>query len=378
MPWSRVLKFVEPLSCQAAILSADVEILPTTNEDFLVEITQAGTSRLWVQRFDVSSPQICTVACKPGRRSIGFLTESNSSPLQHCGLEVLPGDIIVSRSDVAHRRSGPDFHYGSISLPTDELDAAVEAIIGREFMKGPGKRIVHPHPRFMSRLLGLHRAIGQLSHDTPEILRLPEVFRALESELVHVTVRCLADGVGLEPTTGGRRHDGIVARFEEFLAANPDRPLYLTEICAAIGVAERTLRASCEEHLGMGPIRFLTLRRMHLAHRALLRADPSKSTVTRIVADHGFWELGRFSVAYRALFGESPSETLRRPSAQLAISLNRPSSLANLSASEFTARKGDSPCARTPSRSSLADAQAFVTKIRHNAQKFPPLGKTSG
>jgi AraC-like DNA-binding protein len=328
MPWSRVLKFVEPLSCQAAILSADVEILPTTSEDFLVEITQAGTSRLWVQRFHVSSPQICTVACKPGQRSIGFLTESNSSPLQHCGLEVLPGDIIVSRSDVAHRRSGANFHFGSISLPTDELDAAVEAVIGREFMKGPGKRIVHPRPRFMSRLLGLHRAIGQLSHDTPEILRLPEVFRALESELVHVMVRCIADGVGLEPTTGGRRHDAIVARFEEFLAANPDRPLYLTEICAAIGVAERTLRASCEEHMGMGPIRFLTLRRMHLAHRALLRADPSKSTVTRIVADHGFWELGRFSVAYRALFGEPPSETLRRPSDQLAISLNRPSSLA--------------------------------------------------
>jgi AraC-like DNA-binding protein len=53
------------------------------------------------------------------------------------------------------------------------------------------------------------------------------------------------------------------------MEANPDRPLYLTEICAAVGVAERTLRAACEEHLGMGPIRFLTLRRMHLAHKCI-------------------------------------------------------------------------------------------------------------
>jgi transcriptional regulator GlxA family with amidase domain len=63
----------------------------------------------------------------------------------------------------------------------------------------------------------------------------------------------------------------------------------------------------------MGPIRYLSLRRMYLVRRALLRADPSTATVTRIVTDHGFWELGRFSVSYRTLFGESPSESLRRP-----------------------------------------------------------------
>jgi transcriptional regulator GlxA family with amidase domain len=112
-------------------------------------------------------------------------------------------------------------------------------------------------------------------------------------------------------TTGTLRHDRIVARFEEFLEANPNTPLYLTEVCAAIGVAERTLRIACEEHLGMGPIRYLTLRRMHLVRRALLRAD-SSTTVTRIATDYGFWELGRFSVAYRELFGEAPSVTLKR------------------------------------------------------------------
>src|SRR5262249_28129335 len=97
------------------------------------------------------------------------------------------------------------------------------------------------------------------------------------------------------------------------------RPLYLTEICVAVAAAERTLRAACQEHLGMGPIRYLTLRRMHLVRRALLAADPSTATVTRVVTDHGFWEVGGFSVGYRALFGESPSETLRQPTEQIGI-----------------------------------------------------------
>jgi len=242
--------------------------------------------------------------------SIGFLTESNLSPYQHCGHEVMPGDIILDRCDVVHRRSGRGVDYGSMSIPTDELDARLEAMSGCELMEKSEQRIFHPHPELMSRLLKLHHAVGKLARDTPDILQLPEVL--LTNELIHVMVRCLADAVDAKTSTRGRRHDAIIARFEDFLAANPDRPLYLTEICAAVGVAERTLRAACEEHLGMGPIRFLTLRRMHLAHRALLRADPSTSTVTRIMTDHGFWELGRFSVSYRALFGEPPSATLRR------------------------------------------------------------------
>jgi len=45
----------------------------------------------------------------------------------------------------------------------------------------------------------------------------------------------------------------------------------------------------------MGPIRYLSLRRMHLVRRALLCADPATATVTRLATDHGFWELGRLS-----------------------------------------------------------------------------------
>jgi AraC-like DNA-binding protein len=180
----------------------------------------------------------------------------------------------------------------------------------------------------MARLVRIHELVGQLAKNLPDVLILPEAGRALEQELTYVLIRCLTEGQSSAMTAGGRRHDRIIARFEEFLGMHANQPLYLAEICAALGVAERTLRVACEEHLGMGPIRYLSLRRMHLVRRALLRAESSTTTVTRVATDHGFWELGRFSVSYRALFGESPSESLRRPADDQPVFLYRPSLLA--------------------------------------------------
>src|SRR6516165_3597802 len=112
--------------------------------------------------------------------------------------------------------------------------------------------------------------------------------------------------------SGGHRAR-VMRRLEEVLMANPEEPLYMAELSAQIGVSYWTLRDCCLEYLGMSPKRYLWLRRMNLARRALRSANAEKTTVTEIASDYGFWELGRFSVAYRSLFGESPSIALRRP-----------------------------------------------------------------
>ena len=107
-------------------------------------------------------------------------------------------------------------------------------------------------------------------------------------------------------------HATIVESLERWRQRNLDRPAYLIEICAALGVSERTLRQACHEVLGTTPSRYLWLCRMNLVRAALVRADPRTTTVAAIAMDYGFWELGRFSGAYRNVFGELPKTTLRR------------------------------------------------------------------
>ena len=318
MAWSTVLHFSDPHSYQAANRPADLEFVPTVGGQFRAEMTKVRMDQLWMNRFYRNLPSVVAGAMKPGRRVFTFFT-SEAATLRHCGMEVSSGDIIVNNFDEMHQQTEAEFHWGSMSLTPEQLHANCKAITGREFSGSP--QLVRPNATLMSRLVELHETVAQIATTMPEILEVPEAARSLEQQLIHVLVRCLTEGVSVQMSKGGLRRNQMISRFEEYLEAHPNIPLYLPEICAAVGASERTLRNACEEHLGMGPVRFLALRRMHLVRDALLQADDASSTVTRVVTDHGFWELGRFSVAYRAFFGEKPSVTLhRRPNNRVMTS----------------------------------------------------------
>ena len=66
---------------------------------------------------------------------------------------------------------------------------------------------------------------------------------------------------------------------------NTEEPLYMPELAAQVGASYWTLRDCCLEYLGMSPKRYLWLRRLHLARRALRSADGQGTTVTEIASD---------------------------------------------------------------------------------------------
>jgi AraC-like DNA-binding protein len=326
LAWSKVLTFVDPFQYTEAVRAADMQIFPTAKGEFRAELTQVTINELWMQRFAENLPRVHKGAARPGRRVFSFLTEDQPE-VHNRGRLLSLGELCADDHEMQHVITTGNYHFGCMSLRPEELTAACKAIVGCEFDTERSTRFMRPNPDLMERLLKLHAMAGGFAKTMPELFELPEVVRALEQQLIHALVRCLTDGNVSTMKSGTLHHTVIVARFEEFVEANPNTPLYLTEVCAAVGAAERTFRAACEEHIGMGPIRYLTLRRMHLVHRALVRTAPSTKTVTQVATDYGFWELGRFAVAYRELFGEPPSVTLQRPPECRRVDINRLSSI---------------------------------------------------
>jgi transcriptional regulator GlxA family with amidase domain len=111
-----------------------------------------------------------------------------------------------------------------------------------------------------------------------------------------------------------KRCRDLVEQAENLALADLDELLHISAICRALAVSERTLRKAFHGIHGLSPCRHLRMLRLSRARRALLAADCKLVTVTEIATCFGFVELGRFSVEYRKIFGESPSQTLHHTS----------------------------------------------------------------
>lgn len=164
----------------------------------------------------------------------------------------------------------------------------------------------------LARLVSLMNDATRLAEEAPWIAAAPAPAKALSGAIMEALLACLTQGRARRDRAALRRHRQIVARLEEAMRERPEEMLSMPDICAAVGVARRTLNLACLEFLGQGATQYARARRLDHVRAALLRSDPGVTTVTNVAMGFGFWELGRFAQAYRVRFGERPSETVRR------------------------------------------------------------------
>ena len=147
---------------------------------------------------------------------------------------------------------------------------------------------------------------AQVDVDDPVIAR-----SALDAvlEVIGPLMASVADA----PRVGFREisHTQIVRTARDHVMAHKDEPLRILDICRATGVSRRALQDSFNDVLGVSPLAYLRLLRLNGVRRALSAPTPELQ-IKDVVAQWGVWHLGRLGGEYKALFGELPSETLKR------------------------------------------------------------------
>jgi AraC-like DNA-binding protein len=312
MPSSSVRTFTDPDEYGAAVRQGTVSVTVTQNGSFNAKICRVDFHDLWMQRLSEDLSKISHVQGWGARAILVFRTRPGP-PVMRGGTALPWGSLSrISAGKSYYQHSfGPTF-FGGMSLPIEMMASISPAMVGKDLTPPRDDLTIQPPAEVMARLQRLHETAGHLAEDAPSVLAHPEAARGLEQALIEAMMQCLGDGKTHEDSAGLRQHAAIMRRFRRVVEERLDEPLYIPELCKETGTSVRTLNLCCQEHLRMGPKHYLLLRRMNLVRRALDESAPGQTTVTEAATRYGFWQFGRFSVEYKALFGEAPSATLAR------------------------------------------------------------------
>jgi AraC-like DNA-binding protein len=284
------------------------------NFEFAMEVIQLGP--LTVGELSYGGPVTFTVAELDAYHV--SIPVNGRVLARHAGREVVAdpatGAVFGPGSPVWTRHDANSAEL-DVKMGRDALEAELAGLLGRpidgpidlppaiDLKDGPGQS--------WSRLVRLLR--DELPYER-SLIHQPLIAEQLRSSVLS----------GLLLSVPHRYHDELtspapagppraIRRVVETINDEPERAVAVTDLARAAGMSVRSLQEGFRRHVGCAPMSYLQQVRLIRANATLREADPARVTVASVAHRWGFAHLGRFASAYRARFGESPSETLRKP-----------------------------------------------------------------
>lgn len=157
--------------------------------------------------------------------------------------------------------------------------------------------------------------LGQLLQANPPQLEwlTPQAQQHLLDEVLSGLVHILTIGKkGPRDNVSSQHARRMLSRTRDYLQAHTDRCVTVHELCEQLGSSPRALQDCFRKYVGLSPKTYLKAVKLNDARRELRRVDSRLVSVSDVAVHYGFWHLSQFAADYRWLFGELPSETLRR------------------------------------------------------------------
>ena len=312
LPQAIHLSFSDCDAFKEVLKHEDAEITQIRAGSFVNSVSLVPLEHMVFRYGTKSTPWIACGTAAPGHVSLLMDLNYQSFPTSN-GIRQESGPLVQLYGGGSEHCSMALDHgeYALVPIPNQILETSLRGL-GIDFMPVMAGRFAALQPEYETFRMLLD-TINSLRHGaeiSPEIFLSRELRRTAERELL--TRLALVIGAAEPPHGMDYRIDRmkVFGKARAFLHERSHTPVYLAELCAATGVPERTLRDIFQSVLGVSPLKYLQLRRMRQVRQALQQADKRGHSVKEIALASGFWELGRFAVEYKRMFGESPSETL--------------------------------------------------------------------
>jgi len=255
---------------------------------------------------------------------IGFVTFASPASGTVNGVPVRP-DTLLAAASAADANFVANAGWESITVLLPPQDISTHLVArqrDKEFSFPHGVETLQADTAKVRALFESGKRLTDLAARQPELFndhageRQSAQVDLLESLLAALHV---ANDVELTRTEKTRQtYSQIVNTIEAYAQAHAGERLYVSDLCRAAAVSERTLEYACQEIMGLTPMAYLTRIRLHRVRQSLLVESQGTTTVSTEALNYGFWHFGEFSRQYKDCFGELPSHTLRRKPAEHA------------------------------------------------------------
>ena len=196
---------------------------------------------------------------------------------------------------------------------------SIESSASKLFERSLKQPVVFMPSIDLTHQLGLSlKKFVQFLWDTAASSNLNDFSSLVLRKLEKAFLACLIEGLPSNYSEELRyQHDGALAchvrKAQAFIESHLQEDINLGEIAAATGVCARLLQKAFALHCGCSPMRFVTHTRLQRI-RQVLESATRDLKIVDVMMNYGFTHGGKFAQEYQQLFGEKPSETLKRSS----------------------------------------------------------------
>lgn len=196
------------------------------------------------------------------------------------------------------------------SSVTQRLSALLGAPVAGEIDFHPTFDLTAPAQAALRRIVDL--LVEELQSPSRAVLGSEAASRSFADLLIYTLLRTLSHSQSdLLGRTGNHVAPGTLRRAEAYIRAHVEMPIALHEVAAAAGCSVRSLQIAFRTFRDTTPLLAIRTMRLEAAREAMLEGTAG-ATVTEVALRYGFANPGRFTRLYRAAFGTSPRDELRR------------------------------------------------------------------